>query len=274
MKVASIAFLLGAVCSSTLQAELIGIQYGNTVNGNNLYSIDEMTGTGRSIASLPDLVFANSLAARDRKSLFSTVSDYSDSFKRKLIRIDPSSSVPQITVGPELYTSGTGYSTSIDALAYHPDYGMLGIELNDNLVRINLDTGRVDRIGQISRPNQPIGIQGLAFSPSGLLYGMGVVRYGLILINPIDASFVVIGGVPRPAIQALEFSPDGSVLYGAGEDLFAINVSTGIPIKIGSGAGFADVRGIAFAVGTPVPEPASVLLTAITLVALIHCRSP
>lgn len=85
----SALLILIATASITRSESLFAVRYGNNSNGNPVYEIDAATGIGTAITGLPNLAFANSLTARDRRALYTVASDTQDGFKEKLVRIDP-----------------------------------------------------------------------------------------------------------------------------------------------------------------------------------------
>lgn len=65
-------------------------------------------------------------------------------------------------------------------------------------------------------------------------------------------------------IRTLEFSRDGSALYGAHQELFTVDIDTGVATRVGDGGGITDIQGMAFVgsdVALPcVPEPAAIVM--------------
>ena len=111
-----------------------------------------------------------------------------------------------------------------------------------------------------------IGVQGLDFSPTGVLYGWDIFT-GLVTIDAATGAATdvnpAVGGLSYP-IQTIGFAPDGT-LYGAFNSLFTMAFATGIPTLVGAG-GYSDVRGIEF---LAVPEPGSVALLALGLLVIV-----
>jgi len=122
-----------------------------------------------------------------------------------------------------------------------------------DLVTIDVTTGMVTLVGSTGQP----GVQALAFSPDGTLFGWDI-RRGLATINTSTGLATLVNPGFKPDvvdhnIQGMAFAPDGTLL-GARESLFTINVKTGIPTLIGSG-GYSDIRGLAFIKGSqPAPS--------------------
>lgn len=247
---AGLSIFLGGVA----QAALLGVRYSGLRTSQDIIRIDEVNHTVTVLGS-SGTVFMNSLA-RDSQGWFWTAAPstnpglpLSDNY---LLRINPLTG--QTTNGPKLIPtalSDTGYR----ALAFSPDGVLYGLAVNDHLVRINMSTGAATYIGRLGVLGQPIGIQGMAFAPDGILYGWGVERFGLIRINPTDATFQDVNAASGPAdVQALTVSPSGT-MYAARDTLWTVNTSSGIRTTVMSGLG--DVRGIDLIIPLVVPEPAA-----------------
>jgi len=90
-----------------------------------------------------------------------------------------------------------------------------------------------------------VGVQGMEFSPGGELYAWST-SYGLMVIDRFTAVCTdvnpAVGG--SSDIQTLDFAPDGT-LYGAYEQLYTIDTTTGVPTPVGGGS-YASVRGIVY----------------------------
>ena len=120
----------------------------------------------------------------------------------------------------------------------------------DLLYTIDARTGAATLVGSTSTF---VAIQGLAFSPSGALYGWDTTA-GLVSISPTTAVTTDVNPAVAAVndIQALAFSP-GGVLYGARNNLYTINLATGVPTLVGTG-GYSDLRGIEFTHGPRIYE--------------------
>ena len=103
------------------------------------------------------------------------------------------------------------------------------------------------------------GLQGLDFSPAGVLYGWDI-DIGLMTINPaIGVATDVNPQVGATAdIQSIVFSPNGTPFFGARNALFTIDPTSGMPTRVGSG-GYTDVRGIEIPGAGSVPERGALL---------------
>jgi PEP-CTERM motif-containing protein len=174
-----------------------------------------------------------------------------------LYRIDPVSGVA--AAGPAI--TGTPTTADIRALAYSGGvlYAIHQVSLffgfDQQLWRIEPTTGIASFIGSTG-----LALQGLAADAAGTLYGWDVAQ-GLARVDPLTGLGTLVGPSPAvPDIQALGFSPAG-VLYGARDELYTIDTSTGavtLVAPISGVGGFPDVRGIEFT--TAVPEPTSLAL--------------
>src|SRR5215467_5637499 len=118
-------------------------------------------------------------------------------------------------------------------------------------------------------------ISGLAYNEStAVMYGIagGPGPAGLYMINLSTGAATLVGS---SGIQAgsLEFGPDG-VLYAGGTgpnggNLYRINPSTGLATLVGP-TGFGAVTGLTLA--NPIPEPSSIWLISISILAVPVCR--
>jgi hypothetical protein len=117
-------------------------------------------------------------------------------------------------------------------------------------VTINVGTGAVTLVGNTGQS----GVQGIAFSHYGTLYGWDV-SFGLVKIDSTTGLATLVDPAPpggRTDIQGLSFGP-GDTLFGVGGgvggtspgSLYTIDLTTGKTTLIGSGS-YSDSRGIAF----------------------------
>jgi hypothetical protein len=173
-----------------------------------------------------------------------------------LYRIDPLSGVA--TAGPAI--TGIPLGADIRALAYSGGvlYAIHHVSLffgfDQQLWRIEPITGIASFIGSTG-----LALQGLAADAAGNLYGWDIGE-GLARVDTVTGIGTLVAPNPVPDIQALGFSPSG-VLYGARDELYTIDTSTGAVTLVApiSGVGdFPDVRGIEFTAA--IPEPTSLAL--------------
>ena len=101
------------------------------------------------------------------------------------------------------------------------------LEEVDPATGLTSNTRPIDFIGG---PEDDI-ITGLAYSPSGELFGVGNANGNLWRIDPLTADAQFVGSSAR-AIFSLEFAADGT-LYGAGFDLWEIAPSDGGATLVG-----------------------------------------
>ena len=240
------AAAIGAVfASSSEAASLIGI----SLNGD-VFSINSETGTG---TFLGNSGFGGNSAASDSSGTVYTVS--SGGIFGTLVQIDP------LTGAGTAVAPVSTSRFSVRGLAFDENdilYAVLSqisVDTVDVLATIDINTGLVSQIGPISNLTS---IQSLAFSPDGRLFGQSVAR-ALYELNPLTGDASLVGGTGIAAIQALEFTSDGSLL-GIRNQLFEIDPATGATNLVGDG-GYTDIRGLALIPSIPedVPEPASVL---------------
>lgn len=91
-------------------------------------------------------------------------------------------------------------------------------------------------------------IIGLAFSPSGLMYGWSLSE-GLVLVDPLTAAIIDINpAVGAPVnLQSITFDANG-LLWGVADQLYTIKLQTGEPQAVGQ-ATCESVRGLETANG-------------------------
>jgi hypothetical protein len=116
-------------------------------------------------------------------------------------------------------------------------------------VTISVGTGAVTLVGNTGKA----GLQGIAFSPNGTLYGWDL-SFGLVRIGSTTGLATLVDPAPpggHDYIQGLSFGP-GDTLFGVGNTegvalgaLYTIDLTTGKTTLIGTGSYF-DSRGIAF----------------------------
>ena len=227
---------------------LIGVHWD--LSNSSVVKIDPYTGSGSNIglSGFPGL---NSLAKDPVGTLWS-VTDLYDDPNDQLIKIDPATGK-----GTQVATLNFPvYPANVRALAFssmgvlYATNGRPGAGLQPiDLYTVDVVTGNGTYIG-------PTGaIQGLTFSPSGVLYGWDV-NVGLVTINTATGAATDVNPAApgTPDIQSIVFALDGA-LYGAGKALYKIDPVTGVHTLIGSG-GYTDVRGIEF---VPVASPTNMI---------------
>jgi hypothetical protein len=135
--------------------------------------------------------------------------------------------------------------------------------LPDDLYRIDLVAETTLKIGSLDFGS----VQGFDIAPNGDFFAWDI-NSGLL---QIDAETGVATDV-NPAIggtgdiQSIAFSPNGQ-LFGARQNLYSINTTTGAFTQIGSGNGI-DLRGIEYII----PEPTTLLLSVLSITSLLPWR--
>ncbi len=236
------------------KADIIGVSWGV----DSVVRINESTGVGAAIGH-SGFSSLNSLAVNGSGTIYSADS--------RLVTIDPSTGAG--TAGATLNFGGV--NVDVRGLAFSAGNVLFAINSRldtsspDYLYTINTATG----VGTLIGSTGLSAIQGLDFSPNGILYAWDVI-VGLTTINPATGVATDVGpaGGLVGQIQSIAFAPDGT-LYGARDALFTINVATGDATLVGSG-GYSDVRGIVY-----IPEPtiAGLLASGIALLAWQRKRS-
>jgi len=124
-------------------------------------------------------------------------------------------------------------------------------------------------------------LDGLAFSPSGVLYAYGESTKDLYTVNQTTGALTLIGstGLPPgiPTLFGMTFLPDGTLLLAGGlgnsgvASLYTVDTVTGAATLVGN-TGFDKISGLTTFDAQAVPEPASSFLAASGLVALYARR--
>ncbi len=150
-----------------------------------------------------------------------------------------------------------------------------------SLAQADFASGAATLVGQIRLADQtPLdGVQGMAASPLGAFFGWDVFL-GLVSIDPTSGISIDIdpndnlvlsdppeerknpGGIAPGSIQSLAF--EGGALFGARNDLFEIDTSSGQASLVGSIGGSGDIRGLSV-----VPEPSTWALLSLGLLSLL-----
>jgi hypothetical protein len=249
--------LIAVFCLPTLvtaQAYIIGVSSGFTPGTAPLVAINPDTGVYSTLSVSGNSY--NALAQDSHGNLYA--SSFNSTAENGLVsRIDPHTGAPLQTFNAPTPGAGDirglGFNQSDVLFAAVNRNDIHGSPtLPDDLYEIDLVSQTTTRIGSMGFN----GVQGLDFSPSGLLYSWDVIN-GLLIVNPVTGAAVdvnsSIGGTG--AIQSIVFAPDGR-LFGASQQLFSINPLTGAFTAIGVGNG-PDIRGIEWVV----PEPSTLIIS-------------
>ena len=228
---------------------------------SRLFSVNESTGAATPIGSTGYFEL-NALASSPAGELYAVGDPLGTipSPANVLIQIDPATgaATPAATL-----SLGGGREVSIRSMAFSPAGVLYAVNAIDppeptpfavhELFTINLASGVGTLVGSLGAH----AIQGMDFSPAGVLYGyalnatLGGPGVGLVTINATTAAVTDVNpAVPGTANgQGLVFAPDGT-LYGGGLTLIRLDPATGVETPIGLTG--ADLRGFA------VPEPAAI----------------
>jgi len=141
---------------------------------------------------------------------------------------------PTTGAGTQISTLNFGHPIDVRALAcssagdlYAVNNQVPGFISPQDLYRVNLATGVGTFVATLSAQ-----CQALDFDAAGTLYGWGALtanQWGLMKIDPATGAITDINPL-HPSrgvtIQSIVFGPDGT-LYGADDQLYRINVTTG-----------------------------------------------
>jgi hypothetical protein len=228
-------------------AALLAVEW-NFAN-SPVYRLDECNGIGTMLgpSGFPGL---NSLAKDPGGRLFSVVDNITAGLGSDLVTIDlltgRATKVATLNLGA-VAPDVRGLAFSTQGVLFAINNSSSGVGANpDDLFTIDVTTGVGSRVGRTGL----VGIQGLDFSPDGTLYGWDAgsgdgIGAGLVRIDTLTGLATDVNGSTSGSghIQTLAFSPGGT-LYGAGDALYRIDVTTGKATLIGGG-GYTDLRGLA-----------------------------
>jgi len=178
-----------------------------------------------------------------------------------------------------------GSMPSAQGMAEDPITGTF-YSASSTLNEVDTATGAVSVIGAITEvlideetneeTTAPVTLQGLTFSPQGVLYGLTVLpAKSLYTIDTETAIATKIGDIDSPAsIFGISFDANGK-LYGANSSIMEIDPATaeliGSPVLLGEGAFLLDITfgpdGTAYGYhrfGTPLPDSSIVSLDPLT----------
>src|SRR3954469_17210020 len=252
------AFMLMAVfclpSAAAAQGYIIGVSSGFTPGTAPLVAINPDTGVYSTLSTSGNSY--NALAQDSHGNLYA--SSFNSTAENGLVsRIDPHTGAPLQTFNAATPGAGDIRGLGFDQL----DVLFAAVNRNDihgsptlpdDLYEIDLANQSTTRIGSMGFN----GVQGLDYSPSGLLYAWDV-NDGLLLVDAATGAAADVnlttGGTPP--IQSIVFAPDGR-LFGAREQLFSINPLSGAFTAIGPGNG-PDIRGIEWVV----PEPSTLIIS-------------
>jgi WD40 repeat protein len=209
----------------------------------DVWGIDEATGACGWIGCTGFEALNSS--ARDRYGrIFSVENDFRDGRHRSLVQVDPDSGAGTFVATLDLGDC----EPDVRALAFSPDDRLYAINnacpctiAPDDLYRIELSTGVGTRVG----PTGLSGIQGLAFSPDGQLFGWDMAL-GLVEIDPVTGTASDVDHLvgAEVFVQTLAFTPDGRLL-AANNELWEISTADGSAMRVGSET-YRDVRGLEY----------------------------
>lgn len=240
---------LGAMAGSAFADRLFAVD-GSGSNSSSLYELDPTTGAIISTIGATGFSHVTGLAFNPVDGqLYGWVSGGTG-----LISIN-------LTTGAGT-TIGSGFSSQIPDMTFSSG-GVLyaWTESNDTLATIDLTTGVMTSFGS----NIGTSNTGLAFAPNGTLY----LKPGstLYTLDPTTGNSITSIGLSQSLNNMLAFDSSGTLfsgVRGGGFTLVTIDPTTGTVTTIGSNSA-GNISALAF---QPVPEPASVALMGLGVLAL------
>ena len=246
---------------ATAAPTLYGVTFSNTLN-----TIDTSTGASTFVGNLTTAMDPFDLAAyRGNLYTYDQLAVFTGDHHGLIRQLDPATGATVNTIDIGIQAFGEG------AMAINPATGagyLEGIEGLPYFFAFELSPLTGNAIG-ISNAV----LDGLAFSPSGVLYGItqpvtdvtGHAR--LVVVDALTGAETVVGTntgvIDNAVLGGLAFAPDGT-LYAVESDnvtvtdLYTIDVTTGTATLIGSNN--QRFSGIAFLDTSSVPEPPSFVI--------------
>lgn len=196
-------------------------------------------GTYTQIGSVPTKLFAGDFMGSDYSKLYAI--SHAD---KKLYSINTttgsSTLIATTTIPSTANLSGMagGPGVMFGIMNDSPDGSSLCSDISTtSLVNINLNTGKVQKIGDLSKPECIIDI---TYVPSnGMLYGVDIVEDVLFKINPSNGKETLVGnlGYDTNYAQGMDYDEENEILYwaanGSVDQLRIIDINTGASAKIG-----------------------------------------
>jgi hypothetical protein len=287
----------GVSRATAISTDLVGVDFASAQNPSTVTSIDLLNGTGTPIGPtlLTDsggfpsgqVANLNSLAWSPGAGLVSVV-DGLDPLSGNLVSLTETAINTFTFFDTEIISPLNLGAQSADVRALSFDLaGTLYLVNNDgnssdmlddflySLAMADFGTGAASLVGQIQLADAtPLkGVQGMSTSAGGDFFAWDVFL-GLVSINPLTGIAADIdptdtlggegtpGGIAAGAIQSLAFK--GGTLFGAKDDLYEINTTTGEATLVGQIGTGADIRGLSI-----VPEPSTWALLSLGLLSML-----
>src|SRR5215472_7534861 len=232
MKYMLLGTLFGAVIISP--GAYADVLYGLTFSNHQLININQNTASSVLVGTVDGSV-GSELAAFNGK-LYAFDQTNPDTFR--LINPSNAATISSTTAGIDIFGEG-GMSFRSDGMAF-----LSGSEGNSGrLFRCNVTVNNgCSEVGALS-----ISMDGLAFGPGGVLFGLsqsptGTAQPSLYTVDPVTAAITLIGstGVSGVNLAGLAFdSVSGKLYAGIGANLYTINTGTGAATLVGA-TGFSD----------------------------------
>jgi hypothetical protein len=265
-----------------------GVVYAS--NSNSLYTLDKTNGSATLVGSM--LTAASGRAVIDMTAVGSTLyglvqQQVGNVVQTNLAMIDANTAavadLPQISG----IVTNSGPARRIDAIAYDATSGrMYGVNNGPDrsLYTIDLTTGAATFVGTLpSVSNQNIQYRSLGFGAGGELFAALITAGSnsasqLVRLDTTSAAQTLLGASLSDTIADLAYDADDGVFYGGGtrtdattgdlvSTLLTINTLTGTAIEVSSG--FAGGWNGLAVVPAAVPEPGTLLLTALAITGLL-----
>jgi hypothetical protein len=282
MKILSLAVIGGVLLATASATPIIyGSAYAGPTGGSTLYTISPTTGVATPIGPI-GFERVGAIDFGPNGVLYGLGSRTTDP-KVVLLTINTTTGVGTV-IGPTL--ASVGANTPASDMSFRPSDGILFAYISGSIYTIDTSTGKATQIGA---PNPAHDGNAIAFSSTNILY-LGNQGSLDTIDQATAAESLVIAlnysqfprndGILVPRTNAMDFDPQTGTLWASIADGFGpaqggtltnylatIDIGTGTVNKIGT-----TVTGLDAIAVNSVPEPASLVLTALGAFALVMSR--
>ncbi len=222
----------------TLRADtLLGVTFGPNNLTSKLIAIDTTTGVGTLVGTLDDSIPSDIATSAAKVFIYDQASNL-------LKEVDPLTAATKsaVDLGIDLTAEG-GMTFRSDGLGFLSNGGP-----GDSTALISFNVQPPSSLPITGAGDLTPGMDGLAFSPDGVLFGLAQDSASLYTINQTSGATTLVGslGISKAhGLGGLAFRSDGTLFGVIDDQLYTIDKATGTPSLVGA-IGFHEISGIAF----------------------------